>query len=141
MKFIIHLYADISGPLACSYFGINVETESYRQVVGLRGRIISPSEGPYLHRTTQTERKLIYPCHDLDSNSPSQCSSGPSYSLLGTRTFFNAILIVNAGSNDMTLKYEISYCRIIVMKRCYVGVKFCLMRIYKHACTNCMNDI
>jgi hypothetical protein len=29
----------------------------YRQLVGLLGRVISPSQGRYLHRTTQTQNK------------------------------------------------------------------------------------
>jgi hypothetical protein len=61
--------------------------------------------------------------------------------LLGTGTFFNAVLIVNAESNNMILQYGPFYCRITVMKRCYVDVKFCLLRIYKHVYTNFMKDI
>jgi hypothetical protein len=34
----------------------------YRQFVGLLGRVISPSQGRYLHRTTQTQNKRKHPC-------------------------------------------------------------------------------
>jgi hypothetical protein len=41
----------------------------------------------------------------------------------------------------MILKYGSFYCTITVMKRCCCfGVKFCLVRIYKHAYTNFMKD-
>jgi hypothetical protein len=32
---------------------------TYRQLVGFLGRVISPSQGRYLHRTTQTQNKRI----------------------------------------------------------------------------------
>jgi hypothetical protein len=31
------------------------QSYTYRRLVGLLGRVISPSQGRYLHRTTQTE--------------------------------------------------------------------------------------
>jgi hypothetical protein len=45
----------------------------FRQSVGLLGRGISPSQGRYLHRTTQTQNKRRE--LELDSNPRSQCSS------------------------------------------------------------------
>jgi hypothetical protein len=46
-------------PLTCFHFGTYLETsKSYRQLVGLPGRVISPAQGHYLHRTTQTQNKL-----------------------------------------------------------------------------------
>jgi hypothetical protein len=37
---------------------------------------ISPSQGRYLYRTTQTQNKRKHPCLEWDSNPRSQCSSG-----------------------------------------------------------------
>jgi hypothetical protein len=46
-----------------------------RQSVGLLGRGISPSQGHYVHRTTQTQNKRKHPCLERDWNLRSQCSS------------------------------------------------------------------
>jgi hypothetical protein len=40
--------------------------ESYRQSAGLLGRVISPSQGRSLHRTTQTQKKSS---HNIDASS------------------------------------------------------------------------
>jgi hypothetical protein len=41
----------------------------FRQLVGLRGRGISPTQGLYLHRTTQTQKNAgTHPCLEWDSN-------------------------------------------------------------------------
>jgi hypothetical protein len=37
-------------------------------MVGLFGRMISPPQGRYLHRTTQTQKKRRHPCLEWDSN-------------------------------------------------------------------------
>jgi hypothetical protein len=47
-----------------------------RQSVGLLGRGISPTEGHYLHRTTQTQNKRKHPCLEWDSNPRSHRSRG-----------------------------------------------------------------
>jgi hypothetical protein len=44
-----------------------------RQLEGLLGRGISPSQGRY---PTQTQNKHRHPCFELDSKPRSQCSSG-----------------------------------------------------------------
>jgi hypothetical protein len=46
-----------------------------RRLVGLLGRGISPSQGRFLHRITQTQNKRKHPYLEWDSNSRSQCSS------------------------------------------------------------------
>jgi hypothetical protein len=50
---------------------------SHTQSTGLLGREISPSQGLYLHRTTQTQNKHTHrhPCIEWDSNPRSQRSS------------------------------------------------------------------
>jgi hypothetical protein len=45
------------GCLACSHSELILKFESYRQSAWLLGRVISPSQGRYLHRTTQTMNK------------------------------------------------------------------------------------
>jgi hypothetical protein len=44
-------------PLACFLSELMWNYRSYRRLVGLLGRVISPSRGRYLHRTTQTQKK------------------------------------------------------------------------------------
>jgi hypothetical protein len=47
--------------------------ELFRHMVGLLGRVISPSQGLYLHRTTQHRKtRDKYPCLERDSNPRSQ---------------------------------------------------------------------
>jgi hypothetical protein len=49
----------------------------FGQLVGLLGREISPTQGLYLHRTTQHRKSAdTHPCSEQDSNLRSQCSSG-----------------------------------------------------------------
>jgi hypothetical protein len=48
---------DILGPLACSHSELIWNYRSYRQPVGLLGRVISPSQGGYLHWKIQTQQK------------------------------------------------------------------------------------
>jgi len=46
-------------------------------LVGLRGRVIGPTQGLYLHRTTQHRKNAhTHPCSEQDSNLRSRCSSG-----------------------------------------------------------------
>jgi hypothetical protein len=61
--------------LAASHIGGVLEL--FRHMVGLLGRVISPSQGLYLHRTTQ-HRKTRYkhPCLERDSNPRSQQLTG-----------------------------------------------------------------
>jgi len=49
----------------------------FGQLVGLLGRGFSPTQGLYLHRTTQHRKNVdTHPCPEQDSNLRSQCSSG-----------------------------------------------------------------
>jgi hypothetical protein len=51
--------------------------ESIGHLVGLLERGIGPTQGLYLHRTTQTQRNAdTHPCLEWDSNPRFQCSSG-----------------------------------------------------------------
>jgi hypothetical protein len=51
--------------------------ELFRQMVGLLGRVISPSQGLYLHRTTQHRKtRDKHPCLEWDSNPQSQQPTG-----------------------------------------------------------------
>jgi hypothetical protein len=52
-------YLDGLGPLDCPHSELPRNYESYRHLVGLLARGISQSEGCYLHKTTQTEKKNI----------------------------------------------------------------------------------
>jgi hypothetical protein len=48
-----------------------------RHMVGLLGRVISPSQGLYLHRTTPTQKDADkHPCLERDSNPRSQQTTG-----------------------------------------------------------------
>jgi len=48
----------------------------FRQLVGLLGWLISPTQGPYPNRTTQTQKNAdTHPFLKWDLNSWSQCSS------------------------------------------------------------------
>jgi hypothetical protein len=52
-------------------------TSQFRHLVGLLGRVISPSQGLYLHRTTQHRKtKTKHTCFERYSNLRSQYSSG-----------------------------------------------------------------
>jgi hypothetical protein len=66
------------GCLACAHSElINSEScEFCKQLVGLLGRVISPTYGHYLRRTTQTQNKRRHPCLECDSNSRAPCLSG-----------------------------------------------------------------
>jgi hypothetical protein len=51
--------------------------ELFRHMVGLLGRVISPLQGLYLHRTTQHRKtRDKHPCLELDSNPRSQQPRG-----------------------------------------------------------------
>jgi hypothetical protein len=51
--------------------------ELFRHMVGLLGRVISPSQGLYLHRTTQHRKtRDKHPCLGRDSNPRSQQPTG-----------------------------------------------------------------
>jgi hypothetical protein len=51
--------------------------ELFRHMVGLLGRVFSPSQGLYLHRTTQHRKtRDIHPCLERDSNPRSQQPTG-----------------------------------------------------------------
>jgi hypothetical protein len=51
--------------------------ELFRQMVGLLGRVISPSQGLYLHRKTQHRKtRTNIPCHERDSKPRSQQPTG-----------------------------------------------------------------
>jgi hypothetical protein len=47
----------VPGPPACFPSKLIWNYRSYKQFVGLFGRVTSPSQGHYLHRTTQTQKK------------------------------------------------------------------------------------
>jgi hypothetical protein len=60
----------------CTWFGrlygfflFRNNSESNRQLVGLLGRGISPSQGRCIHRTQAYKKADIYPCLERDSNS------------------------------------------------------------------------
>jgi hypothetical protein len=51
--------------------------ELFRHMVGLLGRVIRPSQGLYLHRTTQHRKtRDKHPCLERDSNPRSQQTTG-----------------------------------------------------------------
>jgi hypothetical protein len=52
-----------------------VSLQFHGQSVGLLGQGISPSQGRYLYRTTQTQNKRKHPCLEWDSNPRSQYSN------------------------------------------------------------------
>jgi hypothetical protein len=54
---------------------ISFQFLNLRQSIALLGQGISPPQGCYLHRTTQTQNKCKHPCLEWDSNPRSQCSS------------------------------------------------------------------
>jgi hypothetical protein len=75
--------------------------ELFRQMVGLLGRVISPSQGLYLHRTTQ-DRKKRTNIHDLSgirtmilaTNRPKTHVSDRTDTVIGrTDEYFNKTLI------------------------------------------------
>jgi hypothetical protein len=61
---------------ACSIQNWFSNYESYSQSVGLLGRVMDPSQGRCLRRTTQSQDERRHPCLEWDSNSRSQCLSG-----------------------------------------------------------------
>jgi hypothetical protein len=61
----------------------------FRQTIGLLGRGINPTQGRYLHRTTQTQNKRNYPCLEWDANPRPQCSGGRRQSI-----WYNYTIIV-----------------------------------------------
>jgi hypothetical protein len=61
----------------------------FGQLVVLFGRVISPTQGLYLHRTTQDRKARTHPCLKWDSKPRSQCSGGrrlraPDCAAIGT---------------------------------------------------------
>jgi hypothetical protein len=54
---------------------VSIQFLNLRQSVGFLGRGISPMQGRYLYRTTQTQNKRRHLCHEWDSNPWSQLSS------------------------------------------------------------------
>jgi hypothetical protein len=57
-------------------FTYRIFLELFRHMVGLLGRVISPSQGLYLHRTTQHKDADKHPCLERDSNPRSQQPTG-----------------------------------------------------------------
>jgi hypothetical protein len=58
---------------------ISLQFLNFKQTVGLLGRGISPTQGRYLHRTSQTQNKRTqyrHTCLEWESNRRSQCSRG-----------------------------------------------------------------
>jgi hypothetical protein len=58
--------------------------ESYRQMLGLLGRVISPSECRYLHKLAKRWNAVRHRCLEWDSNPRSRYLSGPRYFVLWT---------------------------------------------------------
>jgi hypothetical protein len=70
---ILLLILDIWDPLACFHLALIWNCESYRKWVWLVGRVISPSQGRYLHRTIQTQQKRAQtsmPCVGFEATIP-----------------------------------------------------------------------
>jgi hypothetical protein len=106
--------------LACFPWELIWNYGPYRQLVGLLGRGISPSQGRYLRRTTQTqEHPDIHPCLEWDSNSRSQCLSGRSY-------FVPYIL--------RPLRRCLFIIPILHLVRCLVEVKRTVLSAYEKIC-------
>jgi hypothetical protein len=61
-------YLDGLGSLACSHSELLWNYESHWQLVGLHRRGISPSQGRYLHRATQTQKADIHVSGGIRTN-------------------------------------------------------------------------
>jgi hypothetical protein len=72
--FIFYFCLDGVGCPACFRSELNLKFRILESV-GLFGRVISPSQGRFLHRTTQPQNKRRHPCLEWDSNSRSHCLS------------------------------------------------------------------
>jgi hypothetical protein len=70
---ISFFYLDELGPLACSHSELIWDYRSYRQSMGLFGWVISPLQGRYLHRASQTEesRSDIHASSGIRTHDPS----------------------------------------------------------------------
>jgi hypothetical protein len=95
--------------LACRRF-----LELCRHMVGLLGRVISPSQGLYLHRTTQhrkTRDKL--PCFERDSNPRSQQPTGQDPRLRPRGHCDRQILLLYCGKYARVLNLSNIICRYV----------------------------
>jgi hypothetical protein len=99
--FLFFFYLDRLGCMACAHSElINYFRNygSYRQLVGLLGRVASSSQGRYLHGTIQTQKQGRQICLEWDSNPRSQCLSGRQYVMPWKR-----------GQDRLPFRFTVSY--------------------------------
>jgi hypothetical protein len=81
---VVSIYLLIS---CCSHLehGASMKLFVSRQSLGLHGRVISPTQSRYLHRTIQTQNKRRHLWLEWDSNPRSQVRAGEDISCLRPR--------------------------------------------------------